>query len=100
MDLFNETRSLVYLGPVLRRGRGDMAGFTVAWSELVAALLDNYCKPLQASGSVFCYSLLSFCLAVILICEKRIVAVRRMWVREASNSPGLSFHRISRLGPI
>ena len=44
MDLFNETRSLVHFGPVLRRGRRD-TGFTTAWSELVAALLDNYCKP-------------------------------------------------------
>lgn len=52
MDLFNETRSLVYLGPVLRRARSD-TGFTTAWSELVAALLDNYCKPPQASGSAF-----------------------------------------------
>lgn len=52
MDLFNETRSLVHFGPVLRRGKRD-TGFTTAWSELVAALLDNYCKPPQASGSAF-----------------------------------------------
>ena len=50
MDLFNETRSLVHFGPVLRRGRNDTS-FTTAWSELVAALLDNYCKPPKASGS-------------------------------------------------
>jgi hypothetical protein len=54
MDLFNESRSLVYFGPVLRRGRSD-TGFTTAWSELVAALLDNYCKLPQASGSAFRY---------------------------------------------
>ena len=54
MDLFNETRSLVHFGPVLRRGRRD-TGFTTAWSELVAALLDNYCKPLQDYGSAIHY---------------------------------------------
>ena len=58
MDLFNETRSLVYSSPVFRRGRRD-TGFTIAWSELVAALLDNYCKPHRASGSAFRYLLLS-----------------------------------------
>ena len=43
MDLFTENRSLVYLGPVLRRGKSD-TGLTTVWSDLVAALLDNYCK--------------------------------------------------------
>ena len=58
MDLFNETRSLVHFGPVLRRGRSD-TGLTSAWSELVAALLDNYCKHPQTSGSAFRYLILS-----------------------------------------
>lgn len=44
MDLFTESRSLVYIGPVLRRGRSE-TGITTAWIDLVAALLDNYCKP-------------------------------------------------------
>jgi hypothetical protein len=74
MDLFNETRSLVYLGPVLRRGRSD-TGFTIAWSELVAALLDNYCNP-PASGSVFRYSLLSS-VWQLYSCEKRNVQMAR-----------------------
>lgn len=54
MDLFNESRSLVYFGPVLRRGRSE-TGLTTAWLELVAALLDNYCKSPQAFW--FCLSL-------------------------------------------
>ena len=69
MDLFNETRSLVYVGPVLQRGNHD-TGFTTAWSELVAALLDNYCKPSHASGAAFRYSLLVFFLVVILMREE------------------------------
>jgi hypothetical protein len=82
MDLFNETRSLVYLGPVLRRGRSD-TGFTVAWSELVAALLDNYCKAPPSFW--FCLSLFTaffFCLAVILMREENRPngAVRRILV--------------------
>lgn len=71
MDLFNETRSLVHLGPVLRRGRSD-TGLTTAWSELVAALLDNYCKPPRASGSAFRYLILSsFFFQVILMREEK-----------------------------
>jgi hypothetical protein len=70
MDLFNETRSLVHFGPVLRRGRSD-TGFTTGWSELVAALLDNYCKLPRASGSAFRYLLLSSFLVVILMREEK-----------------------------
>ena len=70
MDLFNETRSLVHFGPVLRRGRRD-TGFTTAWSELVAALLDNYCKPPQDYGSTIRYSPLSLFLVVILMREEK-----------------------------
>lgn len=70
MDLFNETRSLVYVGPVLRRGRRD-TGFTTAWSELVAALLDNYCKPSESSGSAFRCLILVFLLVVILMREEK-----------------------------
>ena len=70
MDLFNETRSLVHFGPVLRRGRSD-TGFTTAWSELVAALLDNYCKLCQDSGSTFRYLRLSSFSVVILMREEK-----------------------------
>jgi len=52
MDLFSESRSLVYSGPVLRRGRGG-TGLSTVWLDLVAALLDNYCKPPLPSGSAF-----------------------------------------------
>lgn len=46
MDLYDESRTLVYTGPVLRRVRTE-TGFSEKWSELVAALLDNYCKPFR-----------------------------------------------------
>ena len=71
MDLFNETRSLVHFGPVLRRGKRD-TGFTTAWSELVAALLDNYCKPPQDSGSAFSlFTAFFFFLVVLLMREEK-----------------------------
>ncbi|KAF8806960.1 hypothetical protein BYT27DRAFT_7101268 [Phlegmacium glaucopus] len=41
MDLYSESRSLVYSGPVVRRGRSE-TGISSVWSDLVAALLDNY----------------------------------------------------------
>ncbi|KAF8910664.1 hypothetical protein CPB84DRAFT_1842646 [Gymnopilus junonius] len=41
MDLYDESRTLVYTGPVLRRVRTE-TGFSEKWSELVVALLDNY----------------------------------------------------------
>lgn len=43
MELYEESRSLVYLGPVMRRSKND-AAFSEKWTELEAALLDNYCK--------------------------------------------------------
>src|SRR5260221_14204333 len=43
MGLFEESRSLVYLGPVMRRTKSD-SGFTERWTDFVAALLDNYCE--------------------------------------------------------
>jgi hypothetical protein len=43
MELYDESRSLVYLGPVMRRSKGD-SGFSEKWTDLVAALLDNYCE--------------------------------------------------------
>lgn len=43
MDLYDESRTLVYLGPVMRRRRTD-TGFSEKWLELTAALLDNYCR--------------------------------------------------------
>lgn len=69
MDLFSESRSLVYFGPVLRRGRSD-TGFTTAWSELVAALLDNYCKPPQPFW--FCPFVI-YCFGIVILMreEKR-----------------------------
>ena len=100
MDLFNETRSLVYLGPVFRRGRSD-TGFTIAWSELVAALLDNYCK---ASPSFWLCLLFTafFCLAVILMREENRPngAVRRILVsRVLIDSLILRFNLISAYSP-
>jgi hypothetical protein len=46
-------------------------GLTTAWSELVAPLLDNYCKSPQASGSAFSLLLLSSFLVVIIMREEK-----------------------------
>jgi len=43
MDLYDESRSLIYIGLVVRRVKSE-AGFTEKWTDLVAALLDNYCQ--------------------------------------------------------
>lgn len=43
MDLYDESRSLIYTGPVMRRTKSE-TGLTEKWAELSAALLDNYCK--------------------------------------------------------
>lgn len=43
MDLYDESRTLVYLGPIYRRSRSE-TGFTEKWTELTGALMDNYCK--------------------------------------------------------
>lgn len=43
MDLYDESRSLVYSGPVSRRIKSDSFSSS-SWGELYAALLDNYCK--------------------------------------------------------
>uniref|UniRef100_A0A8H7Y279 Rho1 guanine nucleotide exchange factor 1 n=1 Tax=Psilocybe cubensis TaxID=181762 RepID=A0A8H7Y279_PSICU len=41
MDLYDGSRTLVYLGPVMRRSRTETS-FSDKWVELTAALLDNY----------------------------------------------------------
>ncbi|CAA7267017.1 unnamed protein product [Cyclocybe aegerita] len=41
MDLYDDSRTLVYTGPVIRRAKSD-TGFSEKWTDLVAALLDNY----------------------------------------------------------
>ncbi|KAF8149926.1 hypothetical protein B0H34DRAFT_731762 [Crassisporium funariophilum] len=41
MDLYDESRSLAYTGPVLRKAKSD-TGFSEKWLDLVAALLDNF----------------------------------------------------------
>ncbi|PPR07542.1 hypothetical protein CVT26_002447, partial [Gymnopilus dilepis] len=41
MDLYDKSRTLVYTGPVFRKVKTE-TGFSEKWSELVAALLDNY----------------------------------------------------------
>ncbi|KAF9468071.1 hypothetical protein BDZ94DRAFT_1209777 [Collybia nuda] len=41
MDLYDESRSLVYSGPLSRRSRIDSA-WSESWSDLTGALLDNY----------------------------------------------------------
>ena len=52
MDLGNESRTLFYSGPVVRRVRGD-TGFS-SWIDLTATLLDNYCKlDLKIVGQAF-----------------------------------------------
>jgi len=56
MGLFEESRSLVYSGPVMRRIKSD-AGFTERWTDFVAALLDNYCE----SSIIFCRGALFVC---------------------------------------
>jgi hypothetical protein len=43
MDLYDESRSLIYIGPVMRRLKSDTS-LTEKWTDLVAALLDNYCQ--------------------------------------------------------
>ncbi|KIM39836.1 hypothetical protein M413DRAFT_446755 [Hebeloma cylindrosporum] len=41
MDLYDDSRTLVYSGPTLRKARTE-TGFSERWTDLVAALLDNY----------------------------------------------------------
>ncbi|KAF9532496.1 hypothetical protein CPB83DRAFT_903530 [Crepidotus variabilis] len=41
MDLYDESRSLVYTGGVMRRSKSE-TGLTEKWTDLSAALLDNY----------------------------------------------------------
>jgi hypothetical protein len=46
MDLYDKGRTLVYSGPLARRNRSDnsMTGsFSSGWTDLSAALLDNFC---------------------------------------------------------
>lgn len=42
MDLQDDSRTVCYSGPVVRRTRGD-TGFA-NWTDLTATLLDNYCE--------------------------------------------------------
>lgn len=41
LDLFDESRSLLHLGPLARRYRADVG---YHWADLNVALLDNYCE--------------------------------------------------------
>lgn len=45
MDLYDKSRTLVYSGPVLRRVRTE-TGWSETWTDLTAALIDNYCKAM------------------------------------------------------
>lgn len=49
MDLYDESRTLVYSGPVSRRARSETGFSSGGWTELVAALLDNFCEALSPS---------------------------------------------------
>lgn len=46
MDLRDDSRTVVYSGPVVRRTRGE-TGF-LNWTDLTATLLDNYCESFLA----------------------------------------------------
>lgn len=50
MDLYDESRALIYTGPVSRRTRSD-TGWS-GWTEYSAALLDNNCKSLYLVGDL------------------------------------------------
>ena len=43
MDLYDDSRTLVYSGPVARRSKSE-TGFSDKWLDYSAALLDNYCE--------------------------------------------------------
>ena len=55
MDLYDESRTLVYSGPVSRRARSKTRFSSGGWTELVAVLLDNFCEALSRSR-LFCLS--------------------------------------------
>jgi hypothetical protein len=44
LDLYDESRTLVYSGPVSRRDRSEIDWH--GWNDMVAALLDNNCEQL------------------------------------------------------
>ncbi|KAF5327789.1 hypothetical protein D9619_004947 [Psilocybe cf. subviscida] len=46
MDLYDDSRTLVYSGPVARRSKSD-TGFSDKWLDYSAALLDNYFLLMQ-----------------------------------------------------
>ncbi|KIK10379.1 hypothetical protein K443DRAFT_670999 [Laccaria amethystina LaAM-08-1] len=56
MDLYDESRTFVYSGPVSRRARSETGFSSGGWTELVAALLDNFFvltrEEKRPSGSV------------------------------------------------
>ena len=66
MELYEESRSLVYLGPVMRRSKNE-AAFSEKWTELEAALLDNYCKS----------SIIIICQEVVFILFKSFFAAKK-----------------------
>ena len=68
MDLYDESRSLIYIGPVMRRLKSD-TGLTEKWMDLVAALLDNYCQ-ICSPLSMKCL-LMPYVCAVILVREEK-----------------------------
>jgi hypothetical protein len=43
MDLYDESRTLVYSGPLVRLSRSD-SGWSSQATELTGSLMDNYCK--------------------------------------------------------
>lgn len=58
MDLYDKGRTLVYSGPLSRRNRpeGSVASSwsSTGWTDLSAALLDNYCMGSSRAISVVC----------------------------------------------
>lgn len=42
MDLYEQSRTLIYTSPVTRKTRSE-SGFHEEWDDLVTSLLDNYC---------------------------------------------------------
>ena len=42
MDLYDDSRTLVYMGPLARRQRSELDWH--GWNDYTVALLDNYCE--------------------------------------------------------
>lgn len=98
MDLYDESRSLIYIGPVVRRVKSE-AGFTEKWTDLVAALLDNYCQlyimPFRSLLLMFCYTV------VILAREEKSPngTVKRVLVSRVSVSFRIPLSQFIHWGP-